>query len=215
MKKINLLCLLLICLLWVPVAEAQKKSDIKKIDRYLEDAFKAYDLPGMAVGIVKDGKVVFSKGYGVRSNEIKKPVTPETTFAIASLSKAFAAATLGILVDEGKLNWDDKVSKYLPDFELYDPFIERELTIRDLISHRSGYNTFDGDLLWYGTSYNREEILERFRHMKNKSSFRSGYGYQNIMFIAAGDVVEAVSGQTWDTFVQERIFKPLNMTASF
>ncbi|MDX5348309.1 MAG: serine hydrolase, partial [Hymenobacteraceae bacterium] len=121
----------------------------------------------------------------------------------------------GILVEEGKLNWDDKVSKYLPEFELYDPFIERELTIRDLISHRSGYNTFDGDLLWYGTSYSREEILERFRHMKNKSSFRSGYGYQNIMFIAAGEVVEAVSGQTWDKFVQERIFKPLDMNDSY
>jgi len=158
--------------------------------------------------------VVFAKGYGVRKLGASTPVDERTLFAIASNSKAFAAASIAILVDEGKLKWDDPVAKHLPGVQLYDPYVTRELTIRDLLSHRSGLATFGGDLLWYETTYDRNEILRRIRHLKPTSSFRSRYGYQNIMFLAAGQVVEAAAGKRWDDFVKERFFIPLGMTAT-
>jgi|GEM_PF-121709 len=138
-------------------------------------------------------------------------VDENTVFAVASNSKAFATAALAILVDENKLAWDDKVSKYLPDFQMYDPWVTSELTIRDLVTHRVGLDTFSGDLLWYETTYSDDEILKRVRHLKPVSSFRSRYGYQNLMFIAAGKVIERVSGKSWCEFVTERIFQPLAM----
>jgi CubicO group peptidase (beta-lactamase class C family) len=165
----------------------------------------------MAIAIVKDDKVVLQKGYGLR--ELGKPdkVDENTLFAIASNTKAFTTASLAILVDEKKLSWNDKVSKYLPDFQMYDPWVTYELTIRDLVSHRVGLDTFSGDLLWYDTTYSTDEILRRVRYLKPVSSFRSRYGYQNLMFIAAGKVVEKVSGKPWADFVKERILTPLGM----
>ncbi len=139
-------------------------------------------------------------------------VDENTVFAIASNSKAFLTATLAILVDEKKLSWDDKVSKYLPEFQMYDPWVTSELTIRDLVTHRVGLDTFSGDLLWYETTYKPEEILARVKHLKPVSSFRSRFGYQNLMFIAAGQVVEKVSGKKWCDYVKERILDPLRMT---
>ena len=133
-------------------------------------------------------------------------VDENTLFAIASNSKAFTTASLAILVDEKKLNWDDKVVKYLPEFQLYNPYVTSEITIRDLVSHRSGLDTFSGDLLWYETTYGSDEILRRVRFLKPKSSFRSTYGYQNLMFIAAGKVIEKVSGKTWSQFVSAKEF---------
>lgn len=148
--------------------------------------------------------------------EPAKPESPlvdeNTLFAIASNSKAFTAAALAILVDEKKIAWNDKVVKYLPEFQMSDPWITSEITIRDLISHRSGLATFSGDLLWYETTYKPEEILRRTRYLKPVSSFRSAYGYQNLMFIAAGEVIAKVSGKTWGQFVKERILTPLGMT---
>ncbi|OLE67405.1 MAG: hypothetical protein AUG74_10800, partial [Bacteroidetes bacterium 13_1_20CM_4_60_6] len=132
-------------------------------------------------------------------------------FAIASNSKAFTAAALAILVDEGRIKWDDPATKYLPGFQLYDPYATRELTVRDLISHRSGLATFGGDLLWYETTYDRNEVLRRIRYLKPTSSFRSRYGYQNIMFLAAGQIVANMSGKSWDEFVREHFFVPLGM----
>lgn len=167
---------------------------------------------GMAIAIVKDDKLVSAKGYGIR--ELGKPdkVDPDTVFAIASNSKAFTTASLAILVDEKKLNWNDKVSKYLPDFQMYDPWVTSELTIRDLITHRVGLDTFSGDLLWYETTYTPDEILQRVRFLKPVSSFRTQFGYQNLMFIAAGKVVEKASGKSWCSFVTERILTPLGMS---
>ena len=138
-------------------------------------------------------------------------VDENTLFAIASNSKAFTTAALAILIDEKKLNWDDKVVKYLPDFQMYNPYVTSELTIRDLVSHRSGLDTFSGDLLWYETTYNSDEILRRVRFLKPVSSFRSQFGYQNLMFIAAGRIVEKISGKTWAQFVRERILTPIGM----
>jgi CubicO group peptidase (beta-lactamase class C family) len=184
---------------------------LKEIDAYAQRVMTDWHQPGMAIGIVKDDKVVFTKGYGVL--EIGKPekVNENTLFAIASNSKAFTAAGLAILVDEKKLGWDDKVSKYLPGFQMYDPWVTHELTIRDLVSHRVGLDTFSGDLLWYETTYSPDEVLSRVRFLKPVSSFRTRFGYQNLMFIAAGRVIEKVSGKPWGEFVRERILQPLGM----
>ncbi|MDQ3134938.1 MAG: serine hydrolase [Acidobacteriota bacterium] len=204
--------LFLILLIGSAVAPAQTLEEkLKEIDEYAARARDDWKVPGFAMAIVKDDKVVWAKGYGVREMNKLETVDANTVFAIASNSKAFTAAALAILVDEGKVKWDDPVTKYLPWFQLSDPYVTRELTIRDLLSHRSGLATFGGDLLWYNTTYDRAEILRRIRYLKPTSSFRSAYGYQNIMFLAAGEVVAAVTGQTWDQFLQARVFTPLGM----
>jgi CubicO group peptidase (beta-lactamase class C family) len=214
MKKnllaINLLLLLLIFPLFVFAQSFDEK--LKEIDLYAEKTRADWNVPGIAVAIVKDDKVIFAKGYGVRELGKAERVDENTLFAIASNSKAFTTASLAILVDEKKLNWDDKAVKYLPEFQLYNPYVTSELTVRDLVTHRSGLDTFSGDILWYETNYNDDEILRRVRFLKPKSSFRSQFGYQNLMFIAAGKVVERVSGKTWSQFVTERILTPLGMT---
>ncbi len=206
--------LLLLLLLVFPVFVLAQSLDerLKEIDAYAEKTRSDWNVPGMAIAIVKDDKVVFAKGYGVRELGKSEQVDENTLFAIASNSKAFTTASLAILVDEKKLNWDDKVVKYLPEFQLYNPYVTSEITIRDLVSHRSGLDTFSGDLLWYETVYDSDEILRRVRFLKPKSSFRSAYGYQNLMFIAAGKVVEKVSGKTWSQFVSEKILTPIGMT---
>jgi CubicO group peptidase (beta-lactamase class C family) len=176
-------------------------EELKEIDSYANTVMDTWHGPGMAIAVVKDDKVVMAKGYGVR--ELGKPekVDENTLFAIASNTKAFTTASLAILVDEGKLSWNDRVSKYLPDFQMYD-----------IVSHRVGLDTFSGDLLWYDTTYSTDEILRRVRYLKPVSSFRSRYGYQNLMFIAAGRVVEKVSGMPWADFVKTRILTPLGMS---
>jgi len=195
-------------------AQADLETKLKEIDAYAEKARAGWNVPGFAIAIVKDDKVVFTKGYGVREVGKTTPVDEHTLFAIASNSKAFTSAALAILVDEKKLNWDDKVTKYLPDFQMYDPYATREMTVRDLLSHRSGLITFGGDLLWYQTTYKPEEVLYRVRYLKPTFSFRARYGYQNIMFLAAGMIVEKITGKSWDAFIKERFFVPLGMTSS-
>jgi CubicO group peptidase (beta-lactamase class C family) len=187
------------------------EQKIAEIDSYAQKVVATHGGPGMAIAIVKDGNVAMAKGYGTRELSKDAPVNADTVFAIASNSKAFTTAALAILVDEKKLSWDDKVAKYLPKFQMYDPWVTNELTIRDLVTHRVGLDTFSGDLLWYETTYKPEEILERVRHLKPVSSFRTRYGYQNLMFIAAGEIVEKLSGKSWCAFVKERILDPLAM----
>lgn len=184
---------------------------LKEIDDYANMAMTTWQGPGMAIAVVKDDKVVMQKGYGVRKLGEPDVVDAETRFAIASNSKAFTTASLAILVDEKKLNWDDKVSKYLPEFQLYDPWVTSELTVRDLVTHRVGLDTFSGDLLWYDTTYTADEMLRRVRYLKPVSSFRTRYGYQNLMYIAAGKVIEKVSGMAWADFIKTRILTPLGM----
>ena len=188
------------------------------LDAYFAQALEEWNVPGMAIAIVRDDEVVLSKGYGIRGRNDNEgqnslPVTNQTLFAIASNTKAFTATALAILVDEGRISWDDKVQTYLPYFELYDPWVSQQMQIRDLLSHRSGLGTYSGDLLWFGTSpmYTREEVVKRTRYLKPEGSFRADYGYSNLMFIAAGEVVRAVTGQSWDEFVNERLFRPLGM----
>ena len=207
--------LFLLLLLFVfPVFAYAQSLDAKigEIDRYAQKVMSDWKQPGMAIAVVKDGKVVLAKGYGVREMGKPEKVDENTLFAIASNSKAFTTAALAILIDEGKIGgWDDKVSKYLPGFRLYDPFVTEDLTIRDIVAHRSGLDTFSGDLLWYETTYTNDEILDRVKYLKPVKSFRSGFGYQNLMFIAAGKIIEKTSGMSWSDFVRAKILKPIGM----
>lgn len=189
-----------------------RQSPVKGLDQYIEKAMKDWDTPGLSIAIVKDDKVVFARGYGVRKMGGTARVTEKTIFACASTTKAMAAACIGMLVDDGKLSWDDPVTKHLPWFQLYDPYVTRELTVRDLLCHRSGLTR--GDLIWYQSPFDWKEVVKRVRHLKPTWSLRSRYGYQNIMYITAGEVVEAVAGKSWDEFMKERLFKPLGMTST-
>ena len=210
-RRLFLLVVSLLVIAW-PVSAQDLAARLQEIDEYAARAGKDWKVPGFAVAIVKDDKIVFAKGYGVR--ELNKPdaVDKDTLFAIASNTKAFTAAALAVLIDEGKLRWGDKVLKYLPSFQLYDPWVTNEFTVADLLSHRSGLVTFSGDLLWYESSYSREEIIRRVRFLKPVSSFRTRFGYNNIMFLAAGEIVPVVTGKSWDDFLRERFFVPLGMT---
>src|SRR5580698_10032064 len=183
------------------------------IDATVARAMKAFQVPGMAVGIVKDGKLIYAKGYGVRELGKAAPVDIDTLFQIGSNTKAFTAAALAILVDEHKIRWDDKVIDYIPEFRLYDPYVTRELTLRDLLSHRSGLGTGAGELMFYpNTDFSRAEMIRGLRYLKPVSSFRSQYAYDNLLYMVAGTVVATVTGETWDDFVSQRILQPLRMT---
>ena len=177
-----------------------------------ERAMETFNTPGMAIGIVRGGELVYAAGHGVRSIETGEPVDPDTIFQIASLTKAFTTAALGILVDEGKLGWEDPVIDYLPEFRMYDPWVTREFTIRDLLTHRSGLGLGAGDLLfWPNQDSSRQDILLAMRHLKPETSFRTAYAYDNLLYVIAGEVVGAVSGMPWEDFVESRIMAPLGM----
>ncbi|MEX0678939.1 MAG: serine hydrolase [Pirellulales bacterium] len=194
------------------VQPARADGPLDGLDDYVTKAMADWEVPGMAIAIVKDNAVVLAKGFGVRKLGETTPVDAGTLFAIGSTSKAFTAAALAILVDEGKLKWDDAATRHLPSLELYDPYVARELTVRDLLCHRCGLPR--GDLVWYATSYDRGEVLRRLRFLKPQWSFRSQYGYQNIMFLAAGEIIPRVTGQSWDDFVKQRLFLPLGMKSA-
>lgn len=206
------LCALFLLLGGLP-ASAQP-APLAGFDASTNAAIREWNVPGLAVSVVKDGKVVFAKGYGVRKVGESAPVDEHTLFSIGSISKSFTAMALGMLVEEGKLSWDDPVRQYLPYFELYDPYATRELTIRDLLVHRSGLPEVCGGILWYGSDYSREEVVKRLRYIKPVSSFRSTFAYQSVMYMAAGEVIRAVTGKSWDDFIHERIFTPLDMKES-
>ena len=211
------LLLLLSCLLSVSAATAQQKAprvDLKKIDEFIGKAREEWKVPGLAVAIVKDGKVVHSKGYGVRELGRSDPVDADTVFAIASNTKAFTAAAIAMLEEDGKLKWNDRVQTHLPWLQLYDDYVSHELRVEDLLCHRSGLGTFSGDLLWWGTPYSPEEVLRRAKHLPPAGSFRNHYGYSNLMFLAAGEVIAKTSGHTWSDFMKKRIFEPVGMQRS-
>lgn len=187
----------------------------KDLDTYVERVRKEFEVPGLALTIVKDSKVVVAKGYGVRQLGGPAPVDARTLFGIASNTKAFTATALGLLVEEGKIEWNAPVVRYLPWFQLSDPYVTRELTVRDLLVHRSGLGLGAGDLLWWPSStYNRKEIARRLRYIPLVASFRSAYAYDNVLYLIAGEVIETVSGQTWEDFVATRILNKVGMINS-
>jgi CubicO group peptidase (beta-lactamase class C family) len=185
------------------------------IDNYVGQVMKAFDVPGLSVAIVKDGKVVLAKGYGVRKMGNSAPVDENTLFGIGSNTKAFTTAALASLVDAGRISWDDRVYERLPGFQMYDPYVSHEMTIRDLLTHRSGMGLGEGDLLfWPHTTFTREDIIYRLRFMKPASSFRSRFAYDNLLYMTAGQIIPAVTGKSWDDYVRERILLPLGMTTT-
>jgi CubicO group peptidase (beta-lactamase class C family) len=185
------------------------------LDAYVARAMQTFEVPGLAVSVVKDGKVIVAKGYGVRKLGDPAPVDPQTLFGIASNTKVVTAAALGLLVEEGRLEWDAPVIKYLPWFQMWDPYVTRELSIRDLLVHRSGLGLGAGDLLWWPSStYDRREIARRLRFIRPATSFRSAYAYDNVLYLVAGEVIEAVGGRSWEDFVAERILKRAGMATS-
>jgi CubicO group peptidase (beta-lactamase class C family) len=211
MKKI-ITSLSIFILISVSTLNSQvSKQDLIKIDETVKKAFEVFKPTGIAVAVMKDSAIIYHQAMGFSNVEIKKPVSTSSLFNIASCSKAFTAISIGILVDEGKLKWTDKVIDYFPEFKLADDYITKEITVEDLLCHRSGLGTFYGDLLWYNTTYTDEEVMKRMLYEPITRRFGIEFGYQNIMFMIAGDLVQKVSGMTWSEFVESRIFTPLGM----
>ncbi len=185
------------------------------LERDVNLALKTFDVPGIAIAIVKDGKVVTTQGFGVRKLGSPAPVTGKTLFEIASNSKAFTAAGLAQLVDEGKLAWDDPVTKHLPGFQMADAYVTHAMTVRDLLVHRSGLGLGAGDLLWWPTTtFSTDEIIDRLRYVKLATSFRNNYAYDNLLYIVAGKIVAQKNGKSWEEAMRERILAPLGMSGT-
>ncbi len=192
------------CMDQIPILQPQQ----------IHDALQAFDVPGLAVAVMQRDEIAFAQGYGTRTLGTDEVVDKDTLFAVGSISKSFTATALAMLVDEGKLKWDDRVQQYLPWFAMHDPYVTREITVRDLLTHRVGLRSVSGGTVWYGSTYDRIEVLRRMRYLEPVSSFRAQFAYQNITYAAAGEIVAAITGRSWDQFVRERIFAPLGMTRS-
>lgn len=210
--RLVVLCALLIAPIQLSAQTAPAQINLDGFDAFVEKVMKEWKVPGLSLAIVKEGKIVYAKGYGFRDVAKKLPVTPDTLFAIGSNSKSFTAAALGILVDEGKLDFDKPVREYLPDFRLHDEYATANLRVRDLVSHQSGLPRHD--LLWYGSPLSRKELFERLRYLEPSRPVFARYQYNNLMFMVAGVLIERVSGMTWEAFISKRIFEPLAMKTS-
>jgi len=193
-------------------AQARSPRELRNLDRWIAQAVRAWEVPGLAVAVVHGDSMVFAKGYGVRALGSGQPVTTRTLFANASTTKAFTALGVGMMIDEGKLAWNDRAVDLLPELQLHDPYPARELTLRDLLSHRVGFG--DPSFLWYGQDTPATEIFRRVRFVVPESSFRSRYAYNNVTFAAGGVIAGRVYGAGWDALVRDRILTPLGMTAT-
>lgn len=189
-----------------------QSKEITGIDEYVNSVCGKFKVPGIAVAVVKDGKVILAKGFGVKTLNKTEKVDENTLFGIASNSKAFTATALALLVEEGKIKWDTPVKEYLPWFQMPDHYVTGEITVKDLLVHRSGLSLGAGDLLWFpSTKFTRNEICRRLKNLQLKTSFRSAYAYDNVLYLVAGEVIEAVSGMSYEEFVTKRIFDKLGM----
>src|SRR5487761_544546 len=205
--------ILAVCLLSAAaVARAQGDAPWTPLDRFIESAMQQWNVPGMAIGIVRGNRVVYLKGFGVRDIKTGQAVTPDTLFDIGSCTKAFTSASIAMLVDQGKMRWDDRVDEYVPFFHLRDPLADENVTIRDLLTHRTGMG--GTDLLWYGSPFSLEQIIRRVGYIKPTAGFRAVFQYQNVMYATAGYAVGEASGGTWESFVRQNIFEPLGMSGA-
>ncbi len=186
----------------------------EKIDSYINNVGKDFNVPGYAVAVVKDNQTVLVKGYGFRKFDSRLPVDGKTQFGIASLSKSFTTMALALLVDEGRLDWDDRVIDIMPEFRMYDACATQQCTVLDLLVHHSGLPSISGGTVWYGSDYNRQEVIQKIRFIKPETSFRNKYAYQNIMYLVAGELIPQITGKSWEDFIKERIFQPLGMENS-
>ena len=210
-SKFSLLFIFLI------VGQIFAQVETAKLDELIQKTLTTFDVPGISVGVIKDGKVVYAKGFGVRSLNTKQIMDENTLVGIASNSKGFTATALAILADEGKLNFDDNVTKYIPEFQMYDPYVTQEITIKDLITHRAGLGLGQGDLMFFpeGGPLTIKDIIHNVRYLKPENPFRTTLDYNNIMFIVAGEVITRVSGLSWAEFIEQKILQPVGMTTSF
>ncbi len=208
----RLVALLVVALLSRSVPAGAQAQPLQGLDAYVTQSMRAWQIPGLAIAVVRNDSVVLLKGYGVKRLGSAEPVDGRTLFAIGSSSKAFTALGVAMLVDEGKVRWDDPATKYLPGFQLYDPYVTRELTVRDLLTHRSGLSR--GDLLWYAQNISRDSVLHHVRYLEPSWSLRSRFGYQNLMYLAAGQLTARLSDRSWDQVMQDRILSPLGMNSS-
>src|SRR5579864_8520596 len=181
-------------------------------DAFANQELRDWKCDGFAIAVVQDGKVILSKGYGLRDVKKNLPVTEKTLFAIGSSTKSFTVTAMGTLVDQGKLDWDKPVRQYLPDFKMYDAFATERMTPRDLVTHRSGLPRYD--LMWYSSPFSRQELFERLRFLEPNKDFRTTFQYQNLMFMTAGYLAGHVAGSTWEQLVKKSIFEPLGMASS-
>ena len=197
-----------------PVTQPQIDVDarLKGFDDYMAQVMKDWNAPGIGVGIVVKDKLVFAKGYGFRDYGNKLPYTPTTTQPIASNSKLFTAVALGMLVEEGKLRWDEPIKRFVPAIRFYNDELDRSVTIRDMLSHRTGITRHDG--IWYKSTFSRRDLWDRLRYLEPAAPIRTTFLYNNLMYTAAGQAVEELSGLTWEQFVKRRIFDPLGMSRS-
>ena len=204
----------LVLILYTTISFAQISE--KQIDELVEKTLTTFNVPGIAVSIVKDGKVIHSKGYGVKSILTNEKVNENTLFGIASNSKAFTTTAISMLIEEGKMKWDDKVISYLPNFKMYNDYVTNEFTIRDLVTHRSGLGLGAGDLMIWpdGSNFKPKDVIENLQYLKPVSAFRTKYDYDNLLYIVAGEIIEKVSGKSWCDFIEQRIMKPLKMDKS-
>jgi len=189
---------------------AQDASKSNKLNAMIEEGMKEWQIPGLSAVVVKNGKVVFKKTYGIKDIETKEPVDDNTLFSMASTTKALIAISLGILVDQNKISWEDKVIDHLPSFKLSDPYITADARVIDLLTHNLGIG--NADLLWVINNLSTAETIDKFKYAKKAYPLRGGFTYQNIMYVVAGELIEAVSEQHWTAFVENEILKPLEMT---
>lgn len=207
---------ILLPLLFIFSIHINAQIDEKILDDLVKNTLSTFDVPGISVGILKDGKIVYAKGHGVRSLTNKLNMNDNTLVGIASNSKGFTCFALAMMVDAGKLNWDDKVRKHIPEFQLYDAWVTEQFTVRDLVTHRSGMGLGAGDLMFFpeGNDFTSKDVINNVKYLKPESSFRSEFAYNNNMFIIAGEVLKRVSGLSWEEFIETKIMKPVGMTNS-
>jgi CubicO group peptidase (beta-lactamase class C family) len=210
---LTILCVLMV-LVQPQAALAQAQGPLRDLDGFIERGMRDWEIPGMAVAVVRNDSVIYARGHGVRRLGVADRVDEHTLFGIASVSKAFTAAALGLLVDEGRLSWDDAVVDHLPAFRLYDPYITQATTVRDLLAHRVGIGRMTGNRLRWLPHRPREELIRRIRFLEPEQSFRDGYVYSNVGYMIAGELIPAITGESWESFVERRLFAPLGMRRS-
>ncbi|TLV02927.1 serine hydrolase [Dyadobacter luticola] len=217
MKKTLRFPLLFFCFKLLISFDLSAQISSNEVDALVQDALVKFQVAGASVAIVKDGKVVHKKGYGVRSVETKQPVDDRTNFQIASNSKAFTTAALAILVDEGKISWKDKVKKHIPEFKMYNEYVTENFLVEDLLCHRSGLGLGAGDLMFFpdGTDFTIKDVLSSFQYFKPVSAFRTQFDYDNQLYFVAGEVIARVTGMSWEKFVHSRIIEPLGMDHTY
>ncbi len=203
-------------LIFICAISLSAQIEEKQLDQLIQETLTTFDVPGISVGIFKDGKEVYAKGYGVRSLTSKKDMNDNTLVGVASNSKGFTCFALAMMIDAGRLNWDDKVRKHIPEFQLHDPWVTENFTLRDLVTHRSGMGLGAGDLMFFpeGNDFDVDDVINNVKHLEPESSFRSKFAYNNNMFIIAGEVLKRVSGLSWEDFIETKIMKPVGMTNS-